>query len=255
MSWRDAWRAIASAVVLCVASALGCGGRDPAAPPSDRVRVLFIGNSLTMQNDLPLIVEAMAREAGEKPLEVEDASEGGTALSDHWFAGRAVALIRRGGWNVVVLQQGPSAVEANRDSLRMFTQRFAAEIRRVGARPALYMVWPEQRHVFNYDRAVESYTLAAADVNGMLFPGGEAMRAARNRDETLPLLQSDGYHPSELGSYLVALSMFGLLYDRSPVGLPARLALRSGHNVVVPDATALLLQAAAAEANEKFGRR
>jgi hypothetical protein len=252
---RGRWWVVGVAAVLCAAASLGCGKNDPFAPPTDRVRVLFIGNSLTYGNDLPLIVEELAEAAGEKPLEAVDISQGNTALSDHWFHGLALEQIRKGGWNVVVLQQGPSALEANRDSLRMFTQRFAAEIRKVGARPALYMVWPEQRRFFDYDRAVESYTLAAQDVNGMLFPGGEAMRLVRERDETLPLLASDGYHPSELGSYLVALTMFGIIYDRPPVGLPARLELRSGRTIAMPGTTAALLQSAAADANERFGRR
>jgi hypothetical protein len=229
---------------------------DPMAPPTDRVRVLFIGNSLTYGNDLPQIVEALADSAGVKPLEVVDISVGNTAISDHFLFGQAREVIRRGGWNYVVLQQGPSALPANRDSLRMFVQRFATEIRRVGARPAIYMVWPMSDRFFDYDRVVESYTLAATDVDGLLFPGGEAMRAARTRDETLHLLASDGYHPSELGSYLVALSMFGMLYDRSPVGLPPAVRIRgTGHAITIPAQTAALLQSAAAEANEQFGRR
>ncbi|HKG94756.1 MAG TPA: SGNH/GDSL hydrolase family protein [Gemmatimonadaceae bacterium] len=241
---------------LYAAGALGCkkeGG--PTAPPTDRVRVLFIGNSLTSANDLPGILDALADSAGVKPLEVVNISMDNTALSDHYLFLSARSVIQQGGWNYVVLQQGPSSRPANRDSLRMFAERFATDIRRVGARPALYMVWPAAENAADYDRAVESYTLAADDVDGLLFPGGELLRAALARDATLPLLSSDGYHPSPMGSYLVALSMFGILYDRSPVGLPPRVVTRQNVSVTISTPTATLLQEVAADGNERFGRR
>lgn len=247
----------AGLMLLCAAAGYGCKDEQGpgAPPPTDRVRVLFIGNSLTFANDLPKILEAIADSAGVKRLETVDISVGNTALSDHYLFGRARNVIRQGGWNYVVLQQGPSAVPANRDSLRMFVQAFATDIRSVGATPAIYMVWPMTERSFDYDRVVESYTLAATDVDGLLFPGGEAMRAARARDASLPLLESDGYHPSAMGSYLVALSMFGILYDRSPTGLPARFETRDGAIVTVQPQIASLLQNVAAEANERFGRK
>jgi hypothetical protein len=53
----------------------------------------------------------------------------------------------------------------------------------------------------------------------------------------------------------VALSVFGMLYSRSPVGLPARVRLRSGAFTQVAPELSTLLQESAAEANEQFGRR
>ena len=50
--------------LLALASVLGCLGADGAAGPAlsnrDGRPVLFVGNSLTYYNDLPLIVEALA---------------------------------------------------------------------------------------------------------------------------------------------------------------------------------------------------
>jgi hypothetical protein len=58
------------------------------------------------------------------------------------------------------------------------------------------------------------------------------------------------------GSYLVALVMYGQLYKQSPNGLPAKLVLESpgGAVVDIPGDRARLLQEAAAEAIEKFGK-
>jgi hypothetical protein len=216
----------------------------------ERLRVLFVGCSLTYSNDMPTIVQALARSAGES-LEVAQATRGGANLQDHWRHGGALRQIKAGGWDVVVLQQGPSSTPENRENLRHWTRRFAEPIRKAGARPALNMVWPTLDRFGYFDEVRSSYTLAAEDVDGMLFPSGEAWRAALRRDPKVALYRRDGFHPSPAGSLAVALSIFGVLYDRSPVGLPAREFAK----VKVPPALARLLQEAAAEANQQFGRR
>jgi hypothetical protein len=85
-------------------------------------------------------------------------------------------------------------------------------------------------------------------VGGILFPGGEAWRAAWRRDPSLVLYAPDGLHPNPTGSYLVALVMVAKLAERSAVGLPAAVRLRTGQVISVPPATAALLQVAAEEA-------
>ena len=127
--------------------------------------------------------------------------------------------------------------------------------RRAGARTAMYAVWPNASRQFDFDRVNESYTLAATDVNGMLFPVGEAWRAAWRRDANMALYAPDGLHPSVRGSYVGALVIASMLLERSPIGMPMRLTLRNGGTISIPDADATILQQAAAEAIEKFGRR
>jgi hypothetical protein len=119
----------------------------------------------------------------------------------------------------------------------------------------MYSVWPIATRQFDFDRVNESYTLAATDVNGMLFPVGEAWRAAWRRDPNLALYAADGLHPSIRGSYLGGLVIASMLVDRSPVGMPARFSLRSGAIIDIPSAEAALMQAAAVEAIASFGKR
>jgi hypothetical protein len=148
---------------------------------------------------------------------------------------------------VVVLQQGPSSLPENRDQLRASARTFDTDIRRVGATTALFSVWPSDARRADFDRAIESYTLAAQDVNGLLFPVAAAWLAAWQRDPTLTLYSGDGLHPSMAGSYLAALVMYGVLYQRSPLGLPPRVRLASGVTIGVTPEVAAILQAAAAE--------
>jgi hypothetical protein len=249
--------------LLSLAGLLGCLGADGSTGPERSSRegrpVLFVGNSLTFVNDLPLIVEALVDSVpGLTPTQrIAPAMVAypDYALEDHWATGTAVRSIDQGGWSVVVLQQGSSALEESRINLREWTKKFDTKIRAAGARTAMYAVWPLATRQFDFDRVNESYTLAATDVSGMLFPVGEAWRAAWRRDANLALYASDGLHPSVRGSYVGALVIASMLVDRSPVGMPAAVTLRTGAVIRIPAADAAILQDAAAEAIAKFGKR
>jgi len=191
-----------------------------ARPQKADTRLLFIGNSLTMANNLPELVVTLARAAG-RPASAEVVAFGNFSLEDHWQQGDARKAIAKGGWSVVVLQQGPSALPESQVLLREFTKRFDEEIRRVGARTALYMVWPTLARKQDFDGVSRSYAAAAADVKGLLCPAGDAWRAAWTRDPTLALYGPDDFHPSRMGSYLAALVIVQKVFGVSPIGLPA----------------------------------
>ncbi len=214
--------------------------------------MLFIGNSLTYVNDLPGVVAAFAEAAGETPPEFRSVVAGGFSLEDHWREGEARRAIGREKWDVVVLQQGPSASAEGRGLLLLYARRFAPEIRRAGAKPALYMVWPSAGRRQDFGGVSDSYRLAAEDIGGVLLPAGEAWRSVERRAPKLALYSSDGLHPTVAGSYVAGAVVYARLYGRSPIGLPARLTLRSGVTVEVPPDDAKLLQEAAAEAVERF---
>lgn len=248
----------ASRFVVIFSLLLGCAGKSGIRPPvtggSGGLRVLFIGNSLTYANDLPLIVQALANAAGQR-LYVESVTHGGFSLGDHWDEGGAVEAIESRKWDVVVLQHGPSTLPNSRVELRSSARKYDPVIRKAGGRPALYMVWPELERSAFFDAVRESYSLAASDIGGIFIPAGEAWRAAWRRDPKAPLYGSDDFHPSAAGSYAAALSIYGMLYGKAPQGLPARLDLANGRVVKLSPALARLLQEAATEANATYGRR
>lgn len=222
--------------------------------PANGLRVLFIGNSLTYSQDLPSIVEALAQAGRQKPLVHKAITAGGVDLRDHWNRGVQKSL-KKGEWDVVVLQQGPSASREGRPLLIEYVRLFATEIRRIGARPAVYMVWPSSdRRPIDLDRSSESHQMAAEEADALLFPAGEAWRAAWRRDPDLAL-DTDGLHPNKTGAYLTALVIYQGLYGKSPIGLPSQLKLRSGGSVSIEPELAKMLQESAAEATEKFGRK
>lgn len=210
--------------------------------------ILFVGNSLTYWNNLPLIVQSLFDASGGPSYRVSNVSGPDFGLQDHWRVRRARRAIARGGWDYVVLQQGPSSLPESRQTLRDYTRRFADLIVASGARPALYSVWPQRQHARSFPRAIESYELAAVDVGALLFPVATAWLAALLRDPALELYEADGLHPTLAGSCLAAMVMHAVLTGRSPVGAPASWRLRDGRPIELPPERAALLQAAAAEA-------
>ncbi len=225
----------------------GCGGSDSLGPRGPgEIRVLFVGNSLTSTNNLPGVVKALAESDGTHRVTVRGITNPNYGLEDHWNEGDVQPLIESGEWDVVVLQQGPSATEG-RPSLIEYSRRFADLGRATGTRVALYMVWPAASRSFDFDDVSLSHRLAAEGAGGMLFPAGEAWRAAWRVDPSIPLYGADGFHPSPAGTYLAALVMVQQLTNLSPEGLPA--TVRAGSTTIqIDEALVGVLQAAAAEA-------
>lgn len=204
------------------------------APPA---RILFVGNSLTYQNDLPGMVAQLARATG-RPLMVQSLAKPDYGLEEHWRSGEARTAIAGGRWNIVVLQQGPSALPESRRLLVDYTKRFDAEIKKAGARTALYMVWPSRQRRGDAEAVSQSYRAAARAVSATLLPVGDAWRDAWALDPDLPLYAADNFHPSGMGTYLAALVVY-----RHLIGEPAPATPILGGAVAQAD----LLQAVARE--------
>lgn len=210
-------------------------------------RILFIGNSHTYMNNVPALVQATYASVG-LGCDTTMVAKGGYGLMDHWAEREARDEIERGGWTHVVLQQGASARNDSRRNLREYVGRFAPLIEAIGARTALYSVWPMRSDPQDFERATESCRLAANDVGALLCPAGAAWRIALQAEPHPDLYAHDGLHATVYGSYLAALVIFAVLTERSPVGLPNVLTFADGQRARVPEGTAVLLQAAAASA-------
>src|SRR5689334_13015481 len=187
--------------MLCATAVLLAALFLAPAAPVDELRVLFIGNSLTAANDMPHIVEAMAR-AARVPMQVATVTFPNHSLDDHWARGDARRAIDSRPWTHVVLQQGPSALPESRVALIRDVERFDRVIRRRGAKTCLLTVWPSAARSADFPRVIESYALAADRVHGLLIPAGAAWREAWKLRPSLALYSEDGFHPSHAGSLL-----------------------------------------------------
>lgn len=195
------------------------------AQSREKLRVLFIGNSLTYSNDLPSIVASIAKATKQRQFEYKTVALPDYSLEDHWNTSDARKEISKSRWDFVVLQQGPSSLPESRVLLREYVKKFAEEIKRAAAKPAIFMVWPSFARRGDFDRVIESHQLAATDVDGILLPVGAAWRAALSKN--LQIYSPDNFHPSELGSYLAAWVIFSRLYGDSKISMPDKIKVGS----------------------------
>jgi hypothetical protein len=168
-------------VLLLSGTSASCAEPLAAPSPAGERAILFIGNSLTAQNDLPRRVRDLARDAG---LEVDAVGivGSGFSLGDHLDAGVQTKVGSRR-WELVVLQQGPSTLPQSRVELVRDATALAEVIRAAGSESALLAIWPlpgqKQQDV------TASYRAAAEAVKGRLFRAGDAWEAAaRARSNT-----------------------------------------------------------------------
>ncbi len=223
-------------LTVIAALAVACCSIAAAQPP-ETLRVLFVGNSLTATNDLPAVVAELAGRSGRR-LEYRTIVFGGYALEDHWRQGDARAALASGRWDVVVMQQGPSALPESQANLREWASRFAEAARLHGVRPALLTVWPESYRRSALRDVIASYRRAAAAARAGLLPAGLAWRTAWSCEQRLGLYGPDGFHPSVLGTSSAALVVYGRLFRAPLLGAASPTGVRPR--------TARLLQWAAA---------
>lgn len=183
--------------------------------------ILFVGNSLTYTNDLPTMVEKVAKAAGDS-VRVGMVAGPNLAVIDHTDGGTdAEAEIRAGEWAFVVLQQGPTPPGICRDTLVIAAMRLAPDIREGGGRPVLFLPWARKTFPQSLGFAGESATAAARAVGGAVVPVGIAWREALEADGDIPLYGVDGYHPGPAGTLLAALTVYDRLIGRDVREIPA----------------------------------
>jgi len=127
----------------------------------------------------------------------------------------------------VVILQGHSTAALTQDNSALFersVKRHSEAARRQGAEVALYMtpayVYPHKLQRDDLMRDIESlYTKVGNEIGALVIPVGLAFEEAYRRNPHLKLHNSnDGSHPSLLGTYLGAATVFTALYNRSPIG-------------------------------------
>jgi hypothetical protein len=252
------------AMMLCLVlpSCHATGASDAGNGPS--LRMLFVGNSLTSQNDLPGMIAALARSRGRGML-YEAHAPGGYRLSQHASDPRLLEKIDRGSWDVVVLQEQSQMPALPPDRLQRevypFARVLSERIRAAspGAKVAFYATmakrngdaqfFPDIAEMGTYAgmqrRINASYAEMAKDNRGLLVPVGSVWEKARAEKPAIELY-ADETHPSLAGTYLAACIFYAVIFEQSPVG--------ASHPRGIDDATATILQKIAEAGNARTQR-
>ena len=91
-------------------------------------------------------------------------------------------------------------------------------VRAHGATPIFFMSWAYADRPEMTAQLAEAYTVAGNANNALVIPAGLAFARVREKQPELNLYAPDKRHPSLVGTYLAACTLFAALTGRSPVG-------------------------------------
>jgi hypothetical protein len=185
--------------------------------------VLFIGNSYSF--DVPKELGRIAAREGRK-LRIKQITLGGWTLAQHVASGEAAREIRKGKWDVVVIQEQsriPSLPSKRVREMIPNVRKLADEAHAAGALPVLYQTWGRRDgdtylvsrddfHSMN-KRLREGYQQAAHAAGGLtVVPVGEAWEREVDAGRGDSLFMPDGSHPTDRAEALTAEVFFKTLF-------------------------------------------
>ena len=239
--------------VTLTASLAGCGPVHCNDDPNDNcLRVLFVGNSLTYVNDLPATFSELARSGGHK-VEVAMVAAGGAALSDFVSSSELSETLATSQWDYVVLQeqsQLPSVEYWRVNDMYPAARILVRQVRENDAQPVFFETWARRNgfpengmpdfESMQYEIDM-GYQRIGNELNVPIAHVGMTWFRALQSNPDLRLWQSDGNHPSEMGTYLAACVFYVTFFNESPVGLTYRGSVPEGAASQLQEAADLLL--------------
>lgn len=199
-----------------------------------KINALFLGNSYTYVNDLPLLTSQLALANGDT-LVYDSNTPGGYTLQNHFMDVTTNAKINASAWKYVIVQaqsQEPSFSPAQVFSQTLpYARKLDSLIKHNNncTNTVFYETWgrkngdasncgtypPVCTYLGMQDRLKQSYKKFADTCNAVMSPVGEAFRRSIALNPTLELYQPDESHPSLEGSYLAACVFYEVLFQKS----------------------------------------
>ena len=195
-------------------------GTPAATPAADDINVLFVGNSFTINNNMPKMIEELAKAGKQRSLHTRIAGSGST-LEKGWNTPEVLTSLRFRKWDYVVLQEHMMNLLDNRQAMIEYGKKFDAEIKKQEAKTLLYVTFAYKAKPTTQATITKANQDLAKEIGAGIAPVGVAWELALAADKQLDLHDKDGRHPNPAGSYLAACVFYATIYGKSPEGLPA----------------------------------
>ena len=173
--------------------------------------ILFVGNSHTYCNDMPLMVQRRA--AGEGfDCRVTMIAHGGWFLEQHVKEPEVRFNILFGHYDYVVLQDHTHPM-APEEEMIPAARALSAWIREAGSTPVIYETWAKKTEPEIQPPMNALHEKAAAEIGALLAPVGEKWWAYKESRPDLEMYASDGMHASRAGSDFAAKYIWETIYS------------------------------------------
>lgn len=205
-------------------------------------RILFVGNSFTIRNNLPGMVQSLAS-AANRLCQVSMSASGSMTFQAHSQSQATLFAIYSKSWDAVVLQEQSfflaTSIAREQMSVWPYAKQLVDAVKVIPSRRAILLeTWGyasgdpgraglSDTYAKMQDRLLQGYSALQAYLNPSLPTelalAGEAWRLAVNYLASIPNgdimdLYSDGQHPSPWGTYIAACVVYGHVFRASPVG-------------------------------------
>jgi hypothetical protein len=189
-----------------------------AAEKRDTLKVLFIGNSYVYYNNLAQMISLITDSLNTK-LICTKSTIGAATLGQHWNELRGLKtkqLLAKNKYDIVVIQDNSLWPLDHKDSVLFYGNLFCNAIKQTGAKTFIYNTWARQKTPETQSIINEVYSKLALDNKATLVPVGDSWKLALQIKPTIDLFNADGSHPSNLGTFLIALNFIKMITGTLP---------------------------------------
>ena len=180
-----------------------------------KIEILFIGNSLTYYNLLPLCVKRFFAQAGIEARCVMQTC-GGKCLDYHCGRGDTEMNVKYGGFDYVVLQGKATGFDP--EAFVPAGEKIIKDlIIPAGSVPVLYMAWSLKGDPAGQIPMTAAYDKLAELTGARVAPAGNIWRSAMKLRPAPELYMPDGNHPTPAGTYLAAACVFYAISERDRI--------------------------------------
>lgn len=187
----------------------------------EKIKVLFIGNSLTYYNNLPQVVDAMAKSQGDF-IDTRHTTIGGSTLENHWKqekGSQARKMLDNQKWDFVVFNNHSSSAVKNPKKFFEYSKKFADLVREKGAEPIFMMTWAYKSNPLMLSTIKKRHKELSKLTNSDYIPGGTLFAKSIKHRPDLDLF-ADDRHPSKNGTYLLGLAFYKYFSGKKVTKIP-----------------------------------
>ena len=219
-------------ITLCLILVFSCNKKIENRN-NELLKVLFIGNSYTFNNNVPDQVKKMVTDQNKAiSIEIKSFTPGGARLQDHLNSTFTLDTIRDGNWDIVIIQghsleplKNPVGFKDAALTLIKIAKDSGAEVylfetwSRALGEPEYIEVWSGRNPAAMQKLISKEYTDVAISTDATVIPIGRIWQRLRTEIPDIELYSTDGSHPTPCGSYLTACVIYKYLFNEDPTDI------------------------------------
>ncbi len=215
-------------LIICLFTFYSCNSKSE--NNTDIIKILFIGNSYIYNNNLPDQIKRMADEHDNvSSVEVKSLTPGGAKLQNHLESSFTISLLKEGTWDIVIFQG--NSLETLNDPIGFEKSALTLTDIAINAGIEVYFfeTWARAEHHSIYTenwsggspfemqkRISNAYDSITENAPVTIIPIGRTWKTYMENNSKTELYSTDGSHPSALGSYLTACTIFTVIFEQNP---------------------------------------